>query len=119
MRLAIGVIVGLALVVVATVAGGVRSALGPRSPTTEEISLERLDDHGGVPDFSLTDRSGRPVTRADLLGRVWVANFIDTECTETCPVQSLQIQRLQAEFADAREPLERLRADLRALLSTP
>jgi protein SCO1/2 len=39
------------------------------------------------------------VTLADLLGTVWIANFIYTQCTETCPVQSLQIRRLQDEFA--------------------
>jgi cytochrome oxidase Cu insertion factor (SCO1/SenC/PrrC family) len=39
------------------------------------------------------------VTRADLVGRVWVANFIYTQCTETCPLQSAQLARLQAEFA--------------------
>jgi len=55
--------------------------------------------YGEVPDFALTERSGRRITRADLLGRVWIANFIYTQCTETCPLQSAQLARLQAEFA--------------------
>jgi hypothetical protein len=41
------------------------------------------------------------VTRDDLRGRVWVADFIYTECTETCPTQSLQFAQLQREFQDA------------------
>lgn len=77
----------------------VRYARGPAAGG--EVSLEKIDVYGQVPEFSLIERSGRPVTRADLLGKVWLANFIYTECTETCPTQSLQISRLQAEFADA------------------
>jgi protein SCO1/2 len=62
-------------------------------------ALETLAVYGRVPDFSLIERSGRSVTLADLLGKVWVANFIYTQCTETCPTQSLEVSRLQAEFA--------------------
>ncbi len=44
------------------------------------------------------------MTRAALRGTVWLANFIYTACTETCPLQSLQVQRrLQEEFAGARD----------------
>jgi protein SCO1/2 len=55
--------------------------------------------YGEVPDFALTERSGRRVTRADLRGKVWIANFIYTQCTETCPLQSAKLAVLQAEFA--------------------
>ncbi|MEE8110495.1 MAG: SCO family protein, partial [bacterium] len=41
-----------------------------------------------VPDFSLTGRSGRLVRRADLLGKVWVADFFYTQCKDTCPLQT-------------------------------
>jgi protein SCO1/2 len=70
-----------------------------RGSEVGETLLEKLDQYGQVPDFSLVERSGRPVTIRDLQGRVWVANFIYTQCTETCPTQSLQVSRLQAEFA--------------------
>lgn len=61
--------------------------------------LEKLDVYGRVPDFSLTERSGRQIGLANLLGKVWIANFIYTQCTETCPIQTAQLARLQAEFA--------------------
>ena len=64
-----------------------------------EGTVETLADYGLVPDFRLTERGGSAVTLADLRGKVWLANFIYTECTETCPLQSLQVQRLQKEFA--------------------
>lgn len=72
-----------------------------RGPGSEETTLETLDVYGTVPRFSLTERSGRSLRRDDLKGDVWVANFIYTKCKETCPTQSLQVARLQADFADA------------------
>lgn len=60
---------------------------------------DKLDVYSDVPDFSLVERSGQRITRADFIGRVWIANFVYTQCTETCPVQSAKLARLQAEFA--------------------
>jgi cytochrome oxidase Cu insertion factor (SCO1/SenC/PrrC family)/uncharacterized membrane protein YozB (DUF420 family) len=61
--------------------------------------VARADDLGEVQDFSLTERSGRTVTRQDLLGKVWVADFIFTRCTSTCPQISHTMQRLQEQTA--------------------
>jgi protein SCO1/2 len=74
-----------------------------RAPDAREIALERLDVYGEVPDFFLVERSGRRIGRADLLGKVWVLDFIYTECTETCLLQSLQLAKLQRDFAEARD----------------
>lgn len=73
-----------------------RATQAPAGP-----ALEQLGDYGAVPPFVLTERSGRRVTLDDLHGLVWVADFIYTECTETCPTQSLQFAGLQREFAQA------------------
>ncbi|MBI4638634.1 MAG: SCO family protein [Candidatus Rokubacteria bacterium] len=89
--------VGVALVVSATAAWWASRAASPPS----EATLETLGTYGVVPPFALTERSGRRVTRDDLRGRVWVADFIYTGCTETCPTQSLQFAQLQREFQDA------------------
>ena len=40
---------------------------------------------GPFPDFALTDQAGRAVSRADLRGAVWVADFIFTRCPTICP----------------------------------
>lgn len=48
-----------------------------------------------VPDFTLTERSGRTVRKADLLGNVWVANFIFTTCAGPCPELTLRMRSLQ------------------------
>jgi protein SCO1/2 len=52
-----------------------------------------------VPDFSLTDQNGQPFAGASLTGKIWVANFMFTSCTATCPRQSTLLQRLQRETA--------------------
>lgn len=53
-----------------------------------------------VPDFSLVERSGRPVTRADLERKVWIATFFYTRCRDTCPLQMAEMARLQAALDD-------------------
>ena len=85
--------------VVALIVGGI--ALGVRRDTAPEGStdLERLGRYGEVPPFALTERSRRGVTTADLRGSVWVVDFIYTECTESCPTQSLELAQLQREFS--------------------
>jgi len=52
-----------------------------------------------LPDFTLTERSGKTVTRSDLLGRVWVANFIYTTCPGPCPVMTSKMSQLQHDLA--------------------
>ncbi len=74
-----------------------------RSSDKNRGSLETLSVYGEVPDFALSERSGRRFTRADLLGKVWIANFIYTQCTETCPLQSAKLARLQTEFKGERD----------------
>jgi cytochrome oxidase Cu insertion factor (SCO1/SenC/PrrC family) len=56
-----------------------------------------------VPEFVLTERSERRVTRNELLGLVWVANFFYTSCPDICPLQSAKMARLQHDFADDRD----------------
>jgi len=48
-----------------------------------------------VPEFSLTERSGRQVTTGDLRGTVWLANFIFTTCAGPCPELTLRARSLQ------------------------
>lgn len=57
-----------------------------------------IADYGAVADFSLTERSGKKVTLADLKGKPWVANFIFTRCAGPCPMMSYNMSKLQKEF---------------------
>lgn len=54
---------------------------------------------GEVPDFVLTDQQGKEFHGSSLKGKVWVANFIFTNCTGPCPRMSSRMMRLQGETA--------------------
>jgi cytochrome oxidase Cu insertion factor (SCO1/SenC/PrrC family) len=62
---------------------------------------EPLTMYGTVPDFSLTERSGENITLAHLRGKIWIADFIYTTCTDTCPLQTGLMARLQEEYVSA------------------
>jgi protein SCO1/2 len=70
----------------------------PQATTWNAPALEGLSDYGSVPEFSLVERSGRNATLATLRGKVWIANFIYTTCTDTCPTQSAAMAKLQEQF---------------------
>lgn len=68
--------------------------------------------HGILPDkprrlgnFSLTDATGRTVTRDELNGKILAVSFLFTSCSLTCPEVSkrmAEIQRLTADQPDVR-----------------
>ena len=53
-----------------------------------------------LPDFSLLERSGKRVTLADLRGKIWIADFIYTQCTDTCSWQTADMATLQERWAN-------------------
>jgi protein SCO1/2 len=48
-----------------------------------------------VPPFSLTERSGRTITNADLQGKIWVADFVFTTCPGPCPLITAGMAKIQ------------------------
>jgi protein SCO1/2/putative membrane protein len=54
----------------------------------------------GIEDFSLTEAHGQTVTKADLLGKPWLACFIFTRCLGPCPLVSEQMEILQNRLKD-------------------
>lgn len=62
-------------------------------------SADGLNQYGSVPDFTLTERNGSPVSLAQLRGKIWIADFIYTTCTDTCPLQTAMMAKLQQEYA--------------------
>ncbi len=68
------------------------------SQPNPEILLEGLKNYGTVPDFTFTERSARKVTLADLRGKVWVAQFFYTHCTDICPLTVPQMGLLHLEY---------------------
>jgi protein SCO1/2 len=56
---------------------------------------------GEIPPFTLVERSGRAVSRDDLAGQAWVADFIFTRCTGMCPALSARMNELRRRVRDA------------------
>ncbi len=59
-----------------------------------------LPVYGQVPDFELTTQSGARLSRRDLNGKIWVADFIYTTCTGPCPLMTRKMRRVQAAKPD-------------------
>jgi len=84
------VLVGAALVAAGAVAVLAGRVLG-RAPEPPRLSV--------LPDFRLTERSGRALSLADLRGRPWVADFIFTQCGGACPAMTARLARLRRDLS--------------------
>lgn len=58
------------------------------------LSAPDLPVLGQVPPFSLTSHRGETVTRADLAGEPWIADFIFTRCALSCPMMTTRMAEL-------------------------
>ena len=54
----------------------------------------KLPDYGKVPPFAMTDSQGRSFAASELLGKVWIADFIYTNCPAECPRMTAQMHKL-------------------------
>ncbi|HEY6198308.1 MAG TPA: SCO family protein [Candidatus Binatia bacterium] len=70
-----------------------------RGAESQARPLEGLRKFGAVPDFTLTERTGRTLTLSDLRGKIWLADFIYTACKDTCPLESASMAQLQSDLA--------------------
>src|SRR5881394_264478 len=57
---------------------------------------------GELPAFSLVAEDGKPFRKGDLLGRVWIADFVFTSCADACPRLQAKMKKIQ----DRLVPLE-------------
>ena len=55
-----------------------------------------------VPAFSMVDQNGRDLTDKDLLGHVWVCDFVFTNCAGPCRLMSEKMVALQKAVGDPR-----------------
>ncbi len=72
-------------------------------PPTLPSNLEKISE---VPEFQLTDQTGRPTTLEDLKGKIWAANFIFTRCKGPCPITILRMQELNTKLKKVRGNVE-------------
>jgi len=80
------------------IAGAVYRFSGGPLPTGGVSPSQELRRVQQVPEFSLTERSGKTVTNKDFLGKIWVASFIFTTCPGPCPLISANLEKVQAKI---------------------
>ncbi|MFY4776843.1 SCO family protein [Metabacillus sp. RGM 3146] len=59
-----------------------------------------------VSDFHFTNQDGRPFSKSDLDGKVWIADFIFTSCKTICPPMTANMRILQRKAEEENIPLE-------------
>jgi protein SCO1 len=88
--LLVGISVGMALVL-----GVLLVLAAARASTPGQTESGAVDDFGAAPAFTLTDQLERPVSSDMFRGKIVIADFIYTSCTDICPLLSTQMQALQ------------------------
>ncbi len=63
------------------------------------VSEPALPTFGMVPEFQLTDQSGREFSSKTLNGKIWLVDFIFTNCPGPCPRMTSQMRTIQESFA--------------------
>ena len=58
---------------------------------------------GTVPEFHFTTQEGKPLTRDDLLGKVWVIDFFFTRCPGPCPMMNSKLAEISKELKKAKD----------------
>jgi protein SCO1 len=64
------------------------------------IQPKPLPIMGQAPSFQLTAETGGPFDSQSLAGRIWVADFVYTNCTGPCPMMSSQMRQIQDRTAE-------------------
>lgn len=82
----------------ALAAGAVVAALGVALGLRSLWRAPEPPRYSTLPPFHLTERSGRPLSARDLRGRIWVADFIFTQCGGACPAMTARLARLRREL---------------------
>src|SRR5438045_2817600 len=63
------------------------------------LSNRPLPSYGTVPSFELVDQDAQPFGSRQLSGKIWVADFIFTNCPGPCPIISTRMSELQKPLA--------------------
>jgi protein SCO1 len=64
-----------------------------------------VSSYGTVPTFQLINQNGQPFGSAQLVGKIWIADFVYTTCPGPCPMISSRMSELQ-------KPLEKTDVNL-------
>ena len=92
------------VVIVLIIAGIAATAMAVRQMLNEFARVaagSTLPVVGEVPPFALTRQDGQGLSQTDLIGKVWIADFIFTTCAGPCPLMTQRMEDLQNQFRHA------------------
>ena len=77
------------------IAGALMASLGGGSPAAGSRQYRGSEPPAGIAmsEFVLRNHDGRRIRSADLRGRVTLLTFLDSQCTESCPVIAWTVAR--------------------------
>ena len=71
--------------------------------SSERHDVEAMPPIGEIPAFRFTTQEGKSLTKDDLIGKVWVADFVFTRCNGPCPVMTSRMAELAKGLAKAKD----------------
>jgi len=86
------------LVAISLIAGASRLFRG-----SERRSYDKSPAIGTVPEFHFVTQDGKALALQDLLGKVWVIDFIFSRCPGPCPVMSSRLAEISKELKKAKD----------------
>jgi protein SCO1/2 len=100
------IVLGGAFLLAAALGLEAYSLRGAASPAEQYAWQQReggaLPELWSVPAFSFVDQHGKPTTERDLAGKIWIADFIYTQCTSACPLLSAKLALVRRQLTDPR-----------------
>jgi protein SCO1 len=70
-----------------------------RQLQVDALSNRPLPSYGTLPKFELVNQDAQPFGSEQLLGKIWIADFIFTTCPGPCPIISTRMSELQKPLA--------------------
>jgi protein SCO1 len=70
------------------------------SSSDNSQSYEGTELSGEAPDFELTDQNGSSVNLSDFRGKMVVLTFMDSKCTDTCPLTAAQFREVYRQLTE-------------------
>ena len=66
-----------------------------RHVEVDALRQRTVSSYGSVPSFELVNQNGQPFGSPQLVGKIWIADFIFTTCPGPCPMISTRMSELQ------------------------
>mgnify|MGYP000361110101 CR=1 FL=1 len=64
------------------------------NPELVDESMQKMRGEHIIADFNLTNQEGQQITRKDVEGKIYIADFFFTTCGNICPKMTYQMERI-------------------------